>query len=277
MEILILIFEAWKDISAPHQYGLTADWIRATWVCRAWRNAALGFPSLWSSILINSPPEDGILGIQLQRAHGVVWDLHVTCRHLYSVELQEAFYLIVDHMKSIRRLEIVYEEDRQTEIVQAFVDRVGAGLTMLRLDSDECANDFEWDFKAAKLPLLRELDIVSIIPAVVGVLDQLTTLSISYWPGDDLQKSPYTPYLHNFLAACPNLVTFNTIAQPFLNTSRLADLALVTRDSNLPVTVPKLRSMMISESERDTQMALSLMRLPSLSRFRILEIGRAHV
>ncbi|KAI1783473.1 hypothetical protein LXA43DRAFT_1102497 [Ganoderma leucocontextum] len=124
VEILAMIFHAWKGSRSSKKHGLRAEWVRATRVCKRWREVALGIPTLWSSVLVAPRgAHSSALEMQLDRARGTALDLLVSSRRMSKRKVEEALSLVLAKKKSVRKLKIVYDTE-QAAVVEAFIKRL---------------------------------------------------------------------------------------------------------------------------------------------------------
>ncbi len=107
VEIIATIFHYWKDTCLSNRYGLRADWVRATWICKRWREIALGTPVLWSSIVISRPvADDPVLEMQLDRAQGTALDLVVVNPQNFRGEVEDGLELVLAKKSPVKKLKI---------------------------------------------------------------------------------------------------------------------------------------------------------------------------
>ncbi|KAI1783465.1 hypothetical protein LXA43DRAFT_1102489 [Ganoderma leucocontextum] len=250
VEILAMIFHVWKDTCRSTRNGLGADWVRATWICKRWREVALETSALWSSVLISQPlTDDPAVGMQLDRARGAALDLFVSNPQMSSGEVEDALGLVLAKTLRVKKLEIVYSECHA--VVEEFIKNVAAEVVSLSIDTYTfkfgSADENRWPFTSD--PLLLNLTRLDLTHA----LDEETEL-----PGTGV---------HRFLAACPNLEALRT---DNCFGYEVEDFIERRGKHILPVVaLPKLRSLSMDELALDISTALGTLRLPALSTFHI--------
>ncbi|KAI1783443.1 hypothetical protein LXA43DRAFT_1132426 [Ganoderma leucocontextum] len=261
-----MVFQAWKLSGHATEHGLVSEWVRATWVCKTWREVALDTAVLWSSVLVSRRlADDPVLEMQLDRAHGVALDLLVSCPQMYSAEVEEALSLVVSKRKIIKKLKIIYTEWEQRDVVEAFVKDVGAEVVSLSL-LPAANRSREWEFTPDIFPRLRHLTLDKIIPISRTPLLNLTQLEMAYAYDDQDEWASVIltrcTYVHKFLAACPNLETL-----------RMDDCFLFPPHYNEQeqpvVALPKLRYLSVADFAFDISEGLRTLRLPPSSSFHI--------
>ena len=271
VEMLARIFHAWKDTSWwTKKHGLRAEWVRATWICKRWRDVALDTPALWSSVLVTGEPADiAALETQLDRARRTPLDLLVLSREVPEKGLKAALKLILRKKKSVKKLKALYDIEQGT-IIETFVKAVKSNLTSLSLRPSEYfpPDDEGLKFTPVDFPRLNNLDLKAIVPVRGAPMLSLTNLSLKNFV-EDLFVEAETPWrrVHAFLEACPNLET--------LTINYEIDYPRVRHDpqslyDGLPVlTLPKLRSLSLEWLALDLSTALATLRLPVLSSFHL--------
>ena len=271
VEMLARIFHAWKDTSWwMEEHGLRAEWVRATWICKRWREIALDTPALWASVLVTGRPADiRALEAQLDRARCTPLDLLVLSRGAQKKDLKAALKLVLRKKKLVETLKVVYDIE-QDEVVKVFVKGVSAKLDSLLLRPNEylSPDNGGWKFIPVEFPRLSELDLKAIMPVRGSPMLNLTNLSLKNVV-EDPSTGLETPWrrVHAFLEACPNLET--------LTINYEIDYPGVRHDpqnlyDGLPiVTLPKLHYLSFEWLALDLSTALSTLRLPALSSFRL--------
>ncbi|KAI1783464.1 hypothetical protein LXA43DRAFT_1067616 [Ganoderma leucocontextum] len=270
VEILTMIFHTWKDSCGPRRHGLRAEWVRATWICKRWREVALETPALWSSILVSRKLADSpVLKIHLDRVRGVALDLLVSscCMSRGQVENTFKFSLILARKKLIKRLTIVFN-GQHSAIIKTFVMKVASEVISLSLDPNASLVNWRWKFTQDNFPRLSRLVLHGIIPIPGTPLLNLTELYLDHVVEDSPKKAekPWT-FVHRFLTACPNLETLHSV---YSFEYPLEYLNPHNDYRDLPVVeLPKLRYLSADGIALDTSTALGTLRLPALSTFDI--------
>ena len=272
VEILARIFHAWKDTSWWNkEHGLHAQWVRATWVCKRWRDVSLDTPALWSSVLVSGRPEDiRALEAQLDRARRTPLDLLVLSRGVPIKGLKAALKLVLRKKKQMKNLKVVYDIEQDT-IIEGFVKGVSAKLDSLFLRPNKYLppDDEGWEFTPIDFPRLSKLDVKAIIPVRGAPMLNLTHLLLKNFV-DDLSTDAETPWrrVHAFLGAFPNL-EYLAVTYDFGYPTIRRDPQCLYR--GLPiVTLPKLRALSLDWLALDISTALATLRLPTLSSFHML-------
>ncbi|KAI1783454.1 hypothetical protein LXA43DRAFT_1067642 [Ganoderma leucocontextum] len=268
VEILAMIFHAWKNSCGPRRHGLRAEWVRATWICKRWRKVALETPALWSSILVSRKLADSpVLKIHLDRAWSVTLDLLVSSCCMSRGQVENTFSLILARKKLIKRMTIVFN-GQHGAIIKTFVMKVASEVMSLSLDPNTSLVDWRWKFTQDNFPHLSRLVLHGIIPIPGTPLLNLTELYLDHVVEDSPKKAekPWM-FVHRFLAACPNLETLHSVYS-FEYPLEYLDPHNDYRD--LPVVeLPKLRYLSADGIALDTSTALGTLRLPALSTFDI--------
>ena len=246
-----MIFQAWKGHQYP--YGLAAEWVRATWVCQRWRQAAFDTAALWSSVIVQRRlADDPALETQLDRADGFPLDLVVSCVEMSNCDLEKVLNFVLSQTKVIERLDITSYDGQQTAI-NGFIKDAGIAVIFLSLHDQSCVVDYEWELTSAVLLRLRHLALNRVVPNP-GTLGPLLTLI-------HLQITNSFRGVHNFLAACPNLERLETDAQSLHH----------GLDEQPVVILPRLRHLSVDYSMHGVAEELSTLRLPSLASFHIAD------
>ncbi|PIL26579.1 hypothetical protein GSI_12337 [Ganoderma sinense ZZ0214-1] len=267
-ESLARIFLAWKASSWwSKAHGLGAEWVRAAWVCKRWRDVALKTPTLWSLVLLAGGP-GGIqaLEVQLDRARGTPLDLLVLSREMSVQSVKAALGLVLRNKKRVKYLKVVFDI-KQGAIVEAFVKGVRTKLVSLSLRSNaDPAPDDGLEFTPANFRCLTKLDLKAIIPVQVqgAPMLKLTKLTLKY-PVEYNTPEPEEPWrrVHSFLEACPNLKTLKVTFDFGLPVD--PGRPQLPYDDLRAVTLPKLRHLALNSSALDMSTVLGTLRLPALS------------
>lgn len=266
-----MIFLAWKHSQDSKQHGLGAEWVRATWVCRTWREVALDAAALWSSILVSRRlADDPALELHLDRADGVPLDLLVLCPHMSNGDLEDAFRFILSRTKAIKQLQIACYTGQQTA-VQRFIKDIGVEIVSLSLKDASEDDNHEWELTPGILPRLRRLALDEAVPTpgALGPLLTLVHLELAFaydnmqLQAKDMQLSTR---LNIFLAACPRLESLRT------KLCSMADLDDERENDKFVVALPNLRYLSVEDVVLELERALHSLRLPSLTSFHILMV-----
>lgn len=258
-----MIFRAWKHLHGLNQYGLVAEWVRATWVCKTWREVALEAAELWSSVVIwRRLADDPTLEVQLDRAHGAALDMVLSCPRIPNDEdLGEILGFVLSKTTAVKHLLIgCYSEQRA--IVEGFIKDVGSELESLSVSLNRGnAVSCEWSFSPDALPRLRRLTLSQIVPMASAPLFSLVHLNLTC-AYDLLQlRDSLTPEealilrtrIHRFLAACPHLESlrlkrcfaypdeYNVDEQPIIQLAKLRHLSLKDSAFQIADTLGSLR------------------------------------
>ncbi|KAI1784189.1 hypothetical protein LXA43DRAFT_1043539, partial [Ganoderma leucocontextum] len=214
VEILAMIFHAWKGSRSSKKHGLRAEWVRATRVCKRWREVALGISTLWSSVLVAPRgAHSSALEMQLDRARGTALDLLVSSRRMPKRKVEEALSLVLAKKKSVRKLKIVYDTE-QAAVVEAFVKRVRADVVSLSLrpNANLPLDEERWAITPVDSPRLRRLGLKAIIPIPGDPMLNITQLYLDNVVDDSSAEAeePWTR-VHRFLATCPNLEALRVV------------------------------------------------------------------
>ena len=162
------------------KHGLRAEWVRATWICKRWRDVALDTPALWSSVLVTGEPADiAALETQLDRARRTPLDLLVLSREVPEKGLKAALKLILRKKKSVKKLKALYDIEQGT-IIETFVKAVKSNLTSLSLRPSEYfpPDDEGLKFTPVDFPRLNNLDLKPIVPVRGAPMLSLRNLSL---------------------------------------------------------------------------------------------------
>ena len=261
-----MIFDHWKDACGSNRRGLGAEWVRATWICRRWREVALDTPALWSSVLLCSDTiNKSALETQLNRARGTALDLFVSDPKGSSEELEDVLELVLAKKSPIRKFKVVCFEFRPA--LEEFITAVAANIASLSLEGDtwRLANGSKWQFGSDAFPLLHSLALSGIIPTPGPPLLNLAQLELT----DALDSTaPPAIDVHQFLAACPNLEVLRTQHSFEYDLDYMIDQP---GSDVLPVvTLPKLRSLSVDELALAIATAVGTLRLPALTAFHLV-------
>ena len=265
-----MVFHAWKHLCGTKRHGLTAEWVRVTWVCKTWREVALEAAALWSSVLVSRRlADDPAFKMHLDRARDVALDMSILCRKISKEELEEAFSFVLSRTESVTQLQITYGGGQRT-IVKQFVKAVGVEVVSLSLSDFSYDDDCEWAFSPGILPRLRHLTLDRIVPTPDAPLLTLIRLEITYAYDDAELQAESTALghrlatrLHRFLAACPNLETLRT-ERCFVSP---------TGDGSQPVALPNLHYLFMSEDVFYLHETLGVLRLQPSASFHITADG----
>ncbi|KAM5534158.1 hypothetical protein V8D89_012178 [Ganoderma adspersum] len=264
-EILAMIFHRWKDSCRSKRYGLGADWVRATWICKRWREVALETPSLWSSVLISQGfKDDPAPRTQLDRARGAALELFVSNGDMSIDEVEGVTELILARRSPITKFKIVCCEFLPS--IEEFTKAVAADMVSLSVHSDRWERGKnKLQFSSDVFPRLRQLTLCRIMPTPgAAPMLNLTRLDLAH-ALDRAYTVPPGTGIHQFLATCPNLEALSTF---HCFEYEVEDMIEERGKDVLPVvTLPRLRSLSMEELGLDIATAVGTLRLPALSTF----------
>ncbi|KAI0655839.1 hypothetical protein C8Q70DRAFT_1057057 [Cubamyces menziesii] len=217
-ELLILIFRELQGLfkwpkASPYQARL---WLRATWVCRRWREIFLSTPTFWSSISsINSackPVERAWVVAALTRAAGVPLDIDVMISdHGERAPSFLASLLVHAHNIRVLRLQMTTYSPCRGSMQPFFELMVPHRLSMPILEVLDL-EDMVWSFSGFNrsylshltrehVPRLHELSLAYVhFPWNSELYSSLSCLSLDHIP-----SPPTIEEFLQILRACPAL------------------------------------------------------------------------
>ncbi|KAI0353330.1 hypothetical protein OH77DRAFT_619833 [Trametes cingulata] len=231
--------------------GFRMRWIRVTWVCRRWREIALGCGMLWTSLTLFKAPRDvQAISTLLNNTRGAPLNLNLR---------PEGFEYFQSAVNPILALAVLFKAPEASQ-VGSFIKLVGRPIRRLVLSLDAGQPELKFCIRSKQLPHLRELAIMRLTPVVSGTFKGLTWLTVN-----NVWAHPETT-LYNLLAACPNLETL-----VIRDSLPLCERYVVQNPGDLiPIHLPRLRDLrMEPASAWDLGWFLQWIRLPATAAFHI--------
>ncbi|KAH9896592.1 hypothetical protein C8Q73DRAFT_664354 [Cubamyces lactineus] len=259
-EILELILVHLKSSDPTSKDGFKASWIRATWVCRRWREIALQYSALWSATtlaehsLLSGDPFDAAR-VLLARASSRELDLTATL---------PALHVVGPNAHRVRSLEVLvaphYSGSYSTTDAIRSLPALGTILVRLSLVGHD-SNFFTGlrnpiiTLHAFAFPVLRVIEIKTVSLKIVGCMLNLDTFKATDCEG----CMPRHQDIKDLLRAMPNIghIEFRSSVPAVENLRDRYPLS-----DNNPVHLPKLWHLGLRELAWDIAPVLQMIAIP---------------
>ncbi|KAJ3545991.1 hypothetical protein NMY22_g2220 [Coprinellus aureogranulatus] len=264
-EVLSTVFIVLKSMHATclkrsalnwNRWGEDLSWIRATHVCRHWRQVALNCPALWAGLPLRRPE---IADVFLRRAKAGLLDIE------YHGRSSESELLLTKVVKGgIHRLRSL----RLTASTEGFLSNLLSGSTgsapflneLSILNGDGPPDALPAGFLGGGAPCLTrlELDGVSFewesLPTNPGLLHLL----LAWRPGKPRPPASVKPSVDIFVNAMQQFLSLRTLELRHV----LPDTTSTTRTT---LALPALGSLRLWDSSRNIQSFLQMVSAPNAS------------